>query len=97
MPLAIGAVNTLVRTEHGYKGYNTDGAGLKRVMDEAGISITGGKMYSAGGGRRSQGSCLYPCKVRCSSCLYLKPQPGESCSPWQIISTGLQGGKYLFL
>ncbi len=23
--LAIGAVNTLVRTEHGYKGYNTDG------------------------------------------------------------------------
>ena len=29
--LAIGAVNTLVSTEHGSKGYNTDGAGLKRL------------------------------------------------------------------
>jgi len=27
---AIGAVNTLVRTDGGYKGYNTDAAGLKR-------------------------------------------------------------------
>lgn len=26
---AIGAVNTLVRVQDGYKGYNTDGAGLK--------------------------------------------------------------------
>ena len=28
MAEAIGAVNTLVRTEHGYKGYNTDILGL---------------------------------------------------------------------
>lgn len=48
--LAIGAVNTLVRTEHGYKGYNTDGAGLKRAMDEAGISITGEKCILLGAG-----------------------------------------------
>ena len=32
---AIGAVNTLVRMEGGYKGYNTDAAGLKRAMDRA--------------------------------------------------------------
>ncbi|MFR3761943.1 MAG: hypothetical protein ACLTXS_02370 [[Clostridium] symbiosum] len=36
---AIGAVNTLVRTDGGYKGYNTDAAGLKRAMTEAGIEI----------------------------------------------------------
>ena len=47
---AIGAVNTLVRTEHGYKGYNTDGAGLKRAMDEAGISIAGEKCILIGAG-----------------------------------------------
>lgn len=34
---AIGAVNTLVRMEGGFKGYNTDAAGLGRAMKEAGI------------------------------------------------------------
>lgn len=29
---AIGAVNTLVRTDEGYKGYNTDGAGFSRAL-----------------------------------------------------------------
>lgn len=37
--LAIGAVNTLVRMEDGYKGYNTDAAGLLRTMQETGIQI----------------------------------------------------------
>lgn len=37
--VAIGAVNTLVRMEGGYKGYNTDAAGLLRAMTEEGISI----------------------------------------------------------
>ena len=38
---AIGAVNTLVRTEGGYKGYNTDAAGLLRAMKQSDISIKG--------------------------------------------------------
>ena len=73
---AIGAVNTLVRTEHGYKGYNTDGAGLKRAMDEAGISIAGEKCILIGAG--GAGSSLHPCKVRRVRCIYLKPKRGES-------------------
>ncbi len=36
---AIGAVNTLVWEENGYKGYNTDAAGLSRAMAEAGMEI----------------------------------------------------------
>lgn len=36
---AIGAVNTLVRINGGYKGYNTDAAGLLRTMKEAGFAI----------------------------------------------------------
>lgn len=46
----IGAVNTLVRTEHGYKGYNTDGAGLKRALDGAGIGIAGEECILLGAG-----------------------------------------------
>lgn len=36
----IGAVNTLVRVEGGYKGYNTDMPGLYRAMKDDGIELT---------------------------------------------------------
>lgn len=51
-PLAkkIGAVNTLVRCEGGYKGYNTDMPGLKRAMEQDGITIAGGNFYLIGAG-----------------------------------------------
>ena len=39
MAKAIGAVNTLVRCEGGYKGYNTDMSGLFRAMQTEGIKI----------------------------------------------------------
>ena len=35
----IGAVNTLVQKKDGYKGYNTDILGLKREIEEAGITL----------------------------------------------------------
>ena len=35
----IGAVNTLVRTEKGYKGYNTDMPGLYRAMMSDGVDV----------------------------------------------------------
>lgn len=47
---SIGAVNTLVRQEGGYKGYNTDAAGLLRTMKEAGITITGQDCLLIGAG-----------------------------------------------
>lgn len=47
---AIGAVNTLVRAEGGYKGYNTDAAGLKRAMDRADIAIRGRRCLLLGAG-----------------------------------------------
>lgn len=46
----IGAVNTLVWTEHGYKGYNTDMPGLYRAMKEEGIELTGEKVLVLGAG-----------------------------------------------
>lgn len=47
---AIGAVNTLVRTEGGYKGYNTDAAGLLRAMKQSDISIKGEDCILIGAG-----------------------------------------------
>ena len=47
---AIGAVNTLVRTESGYSGSNTDAAGLFRAMKEAGMEIRGRTCILLGAG-----------------------------------------------
>lgn len=51
-PLAerVGAVNTLVRQEDGYKGYNTDLPGLYRAMVSDGVQIEGAKVLVLGAG-----------------------------------------------
>lgn len=51
-PLAekIGAVNTLVRTSDGFKGYNTDMPGLYRAMCEDGVDFSGKEVIILGAG-----------------------------------------------
>lgn len=51
-PLAakIGAVNTLVRTANGFKGYNTDMPGLFRAMTADGVNIQGEQVIILGAG-----------------------------------------------
>lgn len=46
----IGAVNTLVRTEGGYKGYNTDMPGLYRAMCADGVRIAEEEVILLGAG-----------------------------------------------
>lgn len=46
----IGAVNTLVRADGGYKGYNTDMTGLYRAMKTDGITIENQKIIILGAG-----------------------------------------------
>lgn len=46
----IGAVNTLVRTESGFKGFNTDMPGLYRAMQEDGVEIAGESIMVLGAG-----------------------------------------------
>lgn len=55
-PLAakIGAVNTLVPVEGGYKGYNTDMTGLQRAMETEGIEIKGRDAILLGAGGASR-------------------------------------------
>ncbi len=46
----IGAVNTLVRIEDGFKGYNTDMPGLYRAMCSDGVKLEGEKVLILGAG-----------------------------------------------
>ena len=46
----IGAVNTLVRVQGGYKGYNTDAPGLYRAMQDDGIKLRGSRVILLGAG-----------------------------------------------
>lgn len=64
-PLAakIGAVNTLVRAEGGFKGYNTDITGLDRELREAGIEIGGRSVIILGAGGASR-AITYLCADR---------------------------------
>lgn len=50
MAKAIGAVNTLVRTENGYCGYNTDIFGLKRELEDENISLKDEQVIILGAG-----------------------------------------------
>ncbi len=54
---AIGAVNTLVRTPDGYKGYNTDYRGLRKSLEENGLVLSGMRvvLIGAGGAARAVG------------------------------------------
>jgi shikimate dehydrogenase len=47
---AIGAVNTVVRTDDGYVGYNTDAPGFVRSLEEAGVTIQGARVVVLGAG-----------------------------------------------
>ena len=53
----IGAVNTLVRIEGGYKGYNTDMPGLGRALKLRGISLSGQQVIVLGAGGASRAVC----------------------------------------
>lgn len=46
----IGAVNTLVRTEGGFRGYNTDLPGLYRAIKSEGIDVEGARVMILGAG-----------------------------------------------
>ncbi len=59
-PLAerIGAVNTLVPAEGGYKGYNTDMPGLRRALESKEVGLAGKKAIVIGAGGASRAVCI---------------------------------------
>lgn len=53
----IGAVNTMVRSDRGYIGYNTDLFGFEYMLKRAGIVLSGKKVLVLGSGGASHAVC----------------------------------------
>ena len=66
----IGAVNTLVRTENGFRGYNTDMMGLYRAMEEKGIVFEGKDMILLGAGGAAR-AAAFLCAEKGAERVYL--------------------------
>lgn len=66
----IGAVNTLVRVEGGYKGYNTDITGLLRALKSEGISLQNEEVIILGAGGVGR-AVAFMCAVNGASKVYL--------------------------
>lgn len=66
----IGAVNTLVRTKGGYKGYNTDMMGLYRAMCAEGISLEGEEIIILGAGGAAR-AAAFLCASKKAAKVYL--------------------------
>ena len=66
----IGAVNTLVRTDHGYKGYNTDIYGLERALLSEGVNVEGETVVILGAGGAAR-ACAFLCGLRKASKVYI--------------------------
>ena len=67
---AIGSVNTLVRTDGGYKGYNTDMMGLYRELMVYDISLKGKPVIILGAGGAAK-AVIYMCMKYGASVIYL--------------------------
>lgn len=70
MAEAIGAVNTLVRIEGGYKGYNTDILGLKRAMMLEGVAIKDKPVVILGAGGVSK-AVAHLCVSEGAACVWI--------------------------
>ncbi len=66
----IGSVNTLVRVDGGYKGYNTDMTGLLRAMKSDGVGIEGEEIIVLGAGGVGR-AVAYMCAAYGAAQVYL--------------------------
>lgn len=66
----IGAVNTLVRTKEGFKGYNTDVYGLKRALISEGVTLQDETVVILGAGGASR-ACAFLCAMEKAGRVYI--------------------------
>lgn len=74
----IGAVNTLVRTQKGFAGYNTDLPGLKRAMESDGIGIKGQKILVIGAGGAARAAAFMGAFYGAGSIVILNRTPEKA-------------------
>lgn len=93
-PLAerIGAVNTLVRGEDGYKGYNTDMQGLYRAMSESGVDPAGQRVLLLGAGGVARAVAMLLAEKGAESILILNRTPEKGRKIAEEINALAGGG-----
>ena len=91
---AIGAVNTLVRTEGGFKGYNTDAAGLLRAMKKAGVSVKGEDCILIGAGGAAKAAAYLLAKEG-ANVIYVLNRSVERAEKLAGYINGLNGRKVM--
>lgn len=65
---AIGAVNTLLRTPDGWRGFNTDGHGLAAALRvDLGVDLTGADVLLLGAGGAARGAAVECLRQKCRS------------------------------
>ena len=65
---AIGAVNTLLRTATGWKGFNTDGYGLAAALKaDLGLDLAGAHVVLLGAGGAARGAAVECLRQKCAS------------------------------
>ena len=75
----IGSVNTLVRAEGGYKGYNTDISGLLRALNSEGITLNNEEVIILGAGGVGR-TVAFMCAANGASKVYLFNRTIEKAS-----------------
>lgn len=73
---AMESVNTLVRVENGYKGFNTDMSGLYRAMREDGVTLEGEEVILLGAGGVGR-AVAYLCAMKGAARVYLLNRSAE--------------------
>ncbi|MFA6055001.1 MAG: shikimate dehydrogenase [Thermodesulfovibrionales bacterium] len=72
--LFIGAVNTIVNTDDGLIGFNTDGRGFMKSLNESGISVKDKDILIIGSGGAARAAGYYLCMEARSLTLYGRTQ-----------------------
>ncbi|MCZ6806909.1 MAG: shikimate dehydrogenase [Deltaproteobacteria bacterium] len=77
---AIRAVNTVVRTDDGYVGHNTDAPGLVRSLEEAGVGVGEARVIVLGAGGAARAAVVGLAEAGASEIAVLarRPEQGEA-------------------
>ena len=93
----IGAVNTLLRINGGYKGYNTDVYGIKMALEKADINIKKKDIVLLGAGGAAK-AVLYVCaKEGVESVSLISRDPNKAKLLFESVKTGFPDIKLNFI
>lgn len=90
MAKAVGSVNTLVRTEAGYKGYNTDVSGLMRALRSDGVSLKDRDVVILGAGGAAR-SAAFLCAEQGSGRVFIANRSVEKAEELSDAVNGYSG------